>query len=175
MASRSAADQGEDGQGDRRRGPRGQRVRNVPAQTRTQDVDESEQHDSPREARRDRGRPKAVARPEPLDESHADEGRNGQLRLVEGGEHAASQAADRPAGNGHERRLTPGDGPVHAYRPSFMALARRRSHRRDRNAARIELITSGPATQRITSAGQPGSPPAIRVTDWTAREIPSST
>ncbi|WP_435060205.1 transposase [Streptomyces sp. bgisy060] len=49
-ASTCAINQGEDGQGERRCDPSGQGIRHVPAQARSQNVHEPEQHDKPREA-----------------------------------------------------------------------------------------------------------------------------
>lgn len=92
-ASPHAPHQSEHGYGGGRRGPRGQRVRDVTAQFRSQDVDEPEQHDSPQKAGGGRCRPGAVARPEPLHEPHADKGRNGQIWLTKSCGRTVPQAA----------------------------------------------------------------------------------
>lgn len=83
-------------------------------------------------------------------QAHADQGCRGQLRLVEGGEHSASQSADRPAGGAHECRLAPGHGPLHLCRPCRPLTApptRRRARHWDAPAAVTEKIRSGPAAQ----------------------------
>lgn len=97
-------------------------------------------------------------------------GRTGRV-----GEETAERAGARKS------RLASRGTPHHAWRPSSTdsteptARSFRFPHCRNTIEARIEPITSGPATQRITADGQLHVSPVNRPTDVTAREAPSST